>query len=322
MNNFYPNIKPHISPSALASWHNNKSNFIDSYFKGKETKETASMKAGTKIHGLFEGGFLNAGVQFGKKEKEIKQSFRDTGVLVFGKPDDYGSKDGKVGFTDIKSGREVSWTREELEEDVKMRATAWLVWKEMGEPETVTGYILWVGTEWDVKEIIPTKDENMVIKYVYKADELRQFEDVIAKTITDVNKAYEIFTSMDNALVDEDLCQEYAEIYNKIKAIELSQIAPLKEKLDEIKETLSDQILFSGQEGYKCEFGSFFYRSSKKYEYPQDFEFGVEIGGSVETFKVGNAEEISKSLSVFKKNYEKANEPVEEKKSLQFRAKK
>lgn len=317
---FYPEIKPHISPSAHQAWHENKSGFINSYFKGIKSPETGAMRTGTKIHGLIEAGFLKAQRRFKNNEVELVKDFRDTGVKVLGKPDSFGLEEGDDAgyFLDYKSGREVSWTREDLAKDIKMRTTAWLVWQELGKPEKVYGYIAWIGTEWNGTEVVPVEDEYLMIKYCYTFAELTTFEDVIAKSINDINSAYERFLNGTN-LVDEELCKRYADLDEQVKAIEAREIEPLKVQMDEIKEMISEQMQLGDIPSHETPFGTFSWRTTKKYEYPEDLEFQTESAGLM-TLALG--EEIAMALSATKKNYELGHDPVEEKKSLSFRAKK
>lgn len=315
---FYPDVKPHISPSGLSTWHNSKSGFINSYFRGIKNQETGAMKTGTMVHGLIEAGFLKAQRRFEHNEKELSIPFRDTGVLVFGKPDSFGTEKGEAFFLDYKSGKDVSWSREELAKDLKMRTTAWLVWKELGMPEKVQGYIAWIGTIWNGTEVVPVEDEYLMVKYTYTKEELIAFEEVIAKTISDVNKAYDLFL-MGSNLVDEELCNKYAELDNQIREIEASQIEPIKVQMEEIKEVIAEQMELGGLPSAETPLGSFSFRTTKKYQYPEDLEFQTEHAG-VMSLNLG--EEIVMAVSACKKNYELSHDPIEEKKSLSFRAKK
>lgn len=322
---FYPDVKPHISPSALATWHNNRSSFITSYFKGIHTPETAAMKGGTKIHGLLEGGFLTATKRYGNEEKELVWDLGDTGVKVLGKPDDYGYQDPSVqdlaAFVDHKTGGDSVWTKAELAADLKMRTTAWLVWKQMGKPEKgVIGYIEWFGTKWDgeTKEVVPTNEDHAVFHYHYTVAELVAFEEIIAKTVADVNAAYDRFMSGTDTFVDEELCREYAELDAQAKALEEQHITPLKERMDAIKETLTEQLAFGGVQSHETGFGTFYFRDTKKYEYPDDLEFQTE-DGALMTLAVG--EQVATAMSAAKKHYELSHEPADVRRSLQFRAK-
>jgi len=315
---FYPEKKPHISPSALSSWQKSRQSFIKSYFAEERTPETYAMKAGTMIHGLIEAGLLEGHKHFSENEKVLIHPSPVEGVDVLGKPDSFGLEEGSIigYFVDYKTGRDVSWSREDLANDLKMRTTAWLVWNELGKPKNITGYIVWLGTEWNGKEVIPSDSEYMIIKYVYTESELQHFGKVIEKTIEEVNEAYPRYLNpTDN--IDEDLCKNYAEVYDQIKWVEDQQIAPLKEKLNEIKKVISDQMEFGLSESHKSEVGTFFWRSTKKYEFPEDLEFQIESG---DNFTLALGEEVEKALKVAKKTFEAGNDPMSESKTLQFRA--
>lgn len=316
---FYPDIKKHISPSAIATWIESPSAFVRSYFKGEKTPDTASMLAGTKIHGLIEAGFLEAHKRYEFNEKQLVTPFRGSDVNVLGTPDSYGmEQDENIAyFVDYKSGRDVSWSREELAKDVKMRMTAWLVWNELGRPEATHGYIAWIGTKWNGTEIVPVTDEYMMIKYVYTKEELLGFEEVIAKSIADINALYERFLVATDT-VDQALCNEYAEIEKQIKAIESTK-EPLEARQEEIKEALSEQMAFGLMDTIEGEFGSFFFKKTKKYAYPPTLEFALPNG---EVMTVATGEEVESAMKIVKKVYEGSHDPIEEKRSLQFRAKK
>lgn len=316
---FYPNVKPHISPSALQTWHENRPTFIRSYFKGEHGRETRAMKDGTKMHALAEGGFLSPTHSWGSREDELIVPFRDTGVNVLGKPDDYGTKDGKAGFVDYKFGKDSDWSREVLIGDLKMRTTAWLVWKTLGEPEEVYGYIEWFGMRWDGRENVPTNEDHAIFHCVYTAAEMREFEEVIAKTIAEVNEAYERFQNAADALINETLTREYAELDAQVKGIEENQIAPLKERMDAIKDTIAEQMEFGDVASHEAEGGTFYWRTSKTYEYPDVLEFQTE-SGKVMTFAEG--EQVKLAMGAVKKQYELSHDPVKVTKSLLYKPKK
>lgn len=316
---FYPNLKEYISPSALATWFNSKPSFIESYFKGVKMPETSAMKAGNKIHALIEGGFYDPQKRYDLNEKELSHMVADTGVKSFGKPDSFGLvSDGHAEFVDYKTGREVSWSRDELKNDVKMKQTAWLVWKETGMPDKVTGYIEWIGTEWNGTEVVPSIDEYMLVKCDYTAQELNEWENVIIKAIGDINEAYEKFVNSSELFIDEDLCKQYAKLNAEIKEIEEKQIEILKVQREELGEQIATQLAMSDAENHKTEYGSFFWKVSKKYAYPDDLEFQTNTG----VYSLALGEEIVAGVKACKKGYEKFSKPVEEKKSLQFRASK
>lgn len=307
---FYPDVKPHISPSALSAWHRQRSLFVRSYFKGEKSPETSAMKAGTKIHGLIEAGFHKATYIFKNPEAELSFPFRETGVLVLGKPDSYELKDDTAYFVDYKTGRENHWTREELATDLKMRTTAWLVWQATGKPEKVYGYLEWIGTQWDGKEIVPTGETDSV-EYCYSREEMEDFENTIQKTIDEVNEAYPIFLQSDNSLVDEEDVEEYARLQEEITEREAKQA--------EIKERIGEQLTVGNCQSFESVFGTFYFTERKTYKYPDDLP--VNLGdGKLITLK--EAEDVSTAASVAKKNYEGQHDPVSTSRSIGFRAKK
>ncbi len=89
---FYPDVKKWISPSALASWHTGKGNFIKSYFEGDRSPETLAMKSGSKIHSLIEGGLLEPLTKYEHTEKTLEFEVQK-GITVLGIPDSHEEKD-------------------------------------------------------------------------------------------------------------------------------------------------------------------------------------------------------------------------------------
>jgi hypothetical protein len=304
---FYSDIKSHISPSALATWHNSKSGFIKSYFKGERTPETQAMKAGTKIHALIEAGFLESTNKFAVSERDLIVDFKDTGITVLGRPDSYEIDyvQNKAKFVDYKSGKENHWTEEELANDLKMRLTAWLIWKTTNEPYLVDGIIEWIGTEWNGTELVPT-GERYCVAVQYTDKELRDFEKVIQKTIDEVNAEYERFLESSTKFVVQDDINSYNEIFQQIEALE--------DKLSFYKEKIAGQLEFGGARTFSCDFGTFSFRERKEYEYPKD----LKIGYKDITLTLEAGEQIEKALSVVKKNFELNNDPVRVTKTLGF----
>lgn len=325
---FYPNVKAYISPSALATWLNSRSSFIGSYFKGKKFEGNSATEAGTKIHGLIEGGFLKAEKVFGNGEQEIMTPFRFSGVNVLGRPDDYGFYDEKKDlavFVDYKTGKDSEWNKAELAGDIKMRATAWLVWNKLGKPEKgVIGYLEWFGTKWndETKELVPTNEDHAIFHCKYTADELADFEEVIEKAIKDINTTYDKLMNSDTGFIDEELIKEYAELDAKVKKFKdeyENKAEEFEGRMDEIKETIGGQLEFGGLLNHETPFGTFYFKEAKKFEYPDSLEFQTE-SGNVMTLAVG--EEVSVAMSAAKKNYELTHTPDEIKKTVQFKAKK
>ena len=319
-NMFYPDVKKYISPSAFNTFHNNTSSFIANYFDNAEKVTSKAMEGGTTIHGLIEGGFIKVDMQFEHNEAELTQPFRDTGVNVFGKPDSYGMDNGVAKFVDYKSGRDHSWTRESLNDDLKMELTAWLVWKELGEPEKVEGYIYWIGTEWNAesKEVIASDDEYAIVKCVYTADRLTALEDVIETTINKVNEMYEKH-GKEQPEINEDILKAYISLEQQIKSVEEKTIKPLKEKQEELKEQILAFLMFNGGANISKDYGTFYNQPSKKWKHPDTLTFTLENG---ETHNVEYALEVANALKSAQKKFELTADPIYERPSLRFRAKK
>lgn len=308
---FYPDLKPHISPSAFANWNEARSQFVRSYFIGLKTPETAAMKAGKKIHALIEGGMLTVKHWYEHREGELK--FPIPGredVLALGFPDSYerhwsGSKEGEgepydtAYFVDYKSGKENTWDAAKLAGDLKMKMTAWLVWLKTGKPAKVIGYIEYIPTQWNAltREIEPTDGESVVAgECAYTSDELEAFTAVIIKTIEEVNVGYVEWLASTDEFVNQEDVTEYAQL--------AQEVAERETKMETLKERIGDQMNMGGKETLPTPFGSFYFTARKKYTYPEVLE-----------------KQIS-DTSAAKKKWETENQPTEVAKSLSFRASK
>jgi len=318
---FYPEVKPHISPSAFATWHRQKPLFVRSYFKGEKTPETSAMKGGTKIHALIEGGFLEAKHRFALHEPELRHTVTigsGSQVQIFGKPDSTQVACADIcEFVDYKTGRENTWDDEKLSVDLKMKLTAKLVLENSRAngyvPRIVRGYIEFFYTEWSGTEVVPIEGkESEVIYFEYTAEELDRFTDVVVKTIEEINVAYEAFLERPKeSFVQGDDVIEYARLDKQRKEIEAKQ--------KEIKDRIGEQLSFSGEDSFEHEVGTFYTTIKKTYEYPDSLEFAIE-GGAIYT--VGQGEQIAAGMSAVKKNYELEHEPKTISKSVGFRPKK
>lgn len=310
---FYPDIKPHISPSAFQAWHQQRSLFIRSYFKGEKTPETSAMKAGKKIHAMIEGGFIPAIHRFSAREKELVVTL-PSGVNVLGIPDSHeeGVVAETVSFVDYKTGRENGWTREQLAVDLKMRVTAWLVLQANPGAQQARAIIEWIGTEWNGAELVPVDQPHECIEYTFTKEDLFEFDTIIASTIEDINVAYEQFLeSVSTDFVEEADVLEYAELEAQAVEIEKKQKA--------IKDRIAQQLEFAGKYNYDHPLGSFYFTMRRTYEYPPELEFITESGARM---TVQQGEEISLAMGSAKKNYELDHEPASISKSISFRAKK
>ena len=310
-NMFYPDIKPHISPSAFANWHEARSLFVRSYFLKEKTPETASMKAGKQIHALIEAGLLEVKHRYAHREKKLTVMLQTPETMeVLGIPDSFerhwtGAKEGEgepydtAFFVDYKSGKENNWDDTKLAGDLKMKATAWLVWNKTDKPSKVVGFIEYIPTAWNAstREIEPTGGESVVAgEIVYTSDELEAFTEVIAKTIAEVNLAYTEWLESTDEFVNQDDVAEYAQLDQEVKEREV--------KMGLIKERIGDQMGMGGKETLPTPFGSFYFTARKTYSYPEEIELA------------------SAEVAAKKKKFETENEPAKVTKSLSFRAKK
>lgn len=302
-----------MSPSALQAWKNQRSAFVKSYFEGEKTPETAAMRTGTKIHRMIEMGLIPAKCVYGKSEDTITIELKD-GVKFLGVPDDRDPEaiDDIVRFVDYKTGKANEW-KEKLPTDIKMKATAWLVWKATGEPSLVQGHIEYIATEWDPieKDIVPIEGrETELISITYTASELRDFTQVILKAIDEVNEFYtKWLTKSEDAINTKDVA----------RYIELKQVKDETEnEMKEIGQRILEQMEFGGCSNYKASGGSFYTITKKIYEYPN---LTIDLGNG-EMIDTEYAEKIAAAAKATIKNYELATEPKAETTSIGFRASK
>lgn len=311
---FYPDLKEYLSPSAMAQWMNGKSGFVKSYFEMDKSPETKAMTAGTEIHALLEAGIIKAKHAYDSNEMTIKVPVGETGFWFLGKPDSYESEAhlDEVNFVDYKSGKANEWEKKLLS-DIKMRATAWLVWTQTGMPGIVCGHIEFIQTTWDPeqKKVVPIDDkETEVVSIIYTADELLEFTKVIADTMREINEFYEKWKVSTGEFVSNEDVEKYAEIKRQIEEKEL--------ELDEVADRIKDQMEFGGRENHKTNFGTFFFKETNTYEYPKDLKFKVDN----EDWTLEESEKVSMAVKATKVNYELVNEPKTTIRKIQFRQKK
>ncbi len=298
---FYPDIKPHISPSAFANWHEARSLFVKSYFLKEKTPETSATKAGKQIHALIEAGLLEVKHKYGHREETLTVDLQTPEtVKVLGIPDSFDEQfGGIVNFVDYKTGKENNWDNTKLAGDLKMKATAWLVWNATGKPSKVVGHIEYIPTRWNpsTREIEPTGGESVIAgSCTYTSDELEAFTEVIAKTIAEVNVAYAEWLESTDEFVNQDDVADYAQLDQEVKEREA--------KMAIIKDRITDQMGMGGKETLPTPFGSFYFTSRKTYTYPEEIELA------------------SAEVAAKKKKFETENSPSKVTKSLSFRAKK
>jgi len=310
-NMFYPDIKDGMSPSAIAQWLNGRGSFVKTYFMGEKSPETAAMKGGTRIHRLIEAGLIKAKHVFDNAEDEISVTIAE-GMVFRGRPDSWGIADGETEFVDYKSGKANEW-KDKLPTDIKMRATAFLVWKKAGEPARVKAYIEFIQTTWnpDTKEVVPIEgQETEVVEITYTAEEMETMGKVILREMNEVNDFYVKWQKSSSEFVSKEDVEAYAAID--------AEITKLEAERDSLKKSIMSQMQFGGAESIKTDFGTFFLTEKETYEYPAGLRINyLDYGLTVE-----DAEEISAAAKAAKKNFELANEPVSTKTSISFRAKK
>lgn len=303
-------VKPHISPSALSQWFNQRSAFVRSYFEGEKTPETASMRTGTKVHRMIEMGLIPAKCVYDKGEETLTVELGD-GVKALGVPDSYTSEvvNDIASFVDYKTGKENGW-KEKLPTDIKMKMTAWLVWNKTGKPTQVTGAIEYIATEWNQTEkmVVPIEGrETEVIAITYNYKELEAFTQVIIKAITEINEFYEKWLKKDASAINQKDIDAYIELK---QAKDTAEVA-----MKEIGQRILEQMEFGGIASHKVAGGSFYTITKKAWDYPENLP--IEVAG--ETVTLQYAEEVSAATKVAMKNYELATEPKTETTSIGFR---
>lgn len=314
---FYHDKKEHMSPSAMQSWLHSRGSFIKSYFREERGIETKSMAFGTKVHALIEGGMLKATQVYDHNEATLKfEVLEGSGLYFLGKPDSYSDRidDGDtstVEFVDYKSGKTNGWD-EKLPTDIKMLATAWLVWMATGKPDQVLGYIEFIETVWSSEEhdvVLVEGKETQVMGRVYTKAELENFTNAILKAMREVNLFYEKWLMASGEFVKEDDIE---------LALELrGQIGKIEENLKEVEERIAIQMQFGGEESHPVEGkGTFYFKTSETWEYPDELAFVLD---GTEPFTLGKAERVASGAKAVKKNYELVNEPATSKTTINFR---
>ncbi len=305
---FYPDEKLHISPSALDNWFHARGSFVKNYFAGVKTPETASMKAGKQIHALVEAGMLDVQKKFENVETTLIHwaDLENEEMKVLGIPDshEHTPTKGVVRFVDYKSGKAQTWDDVKLAGDLKMKTTAWLVWRNAmtddGKlPKKVIGYIEYIPTQWNsiTREIEPTGGETIVAgEYEYTNKDLEDFTQVIRSTILAVNEAYGEWLESTDEFIDEEDVATYAELIGEKEKIEL--------QLGEIKGRIATQMGLGKKQSYSSPVGSFYFIERRKWEIPEEITKAIA------------------SASGRKKKFETENKPIKISQSLAFRARK
>lgn len=315
---FYHDKKEHMSPSAMQSWLHSRGSFIKSYFREERGIETKSMAFGTKVHALIEGGMLNATQVYDHNEAELRFEVEpDSGLYFMGKPDSYSDPlddEGvsSVEFVDYKSGKTNSWN-EKLPTDIKMLATAWLVWRASGKPDVVNGYVEFIETVWDeelhdVKIVEGTDTVVMARRYTWA--EMENFTQAILKAMSDVNAFYKKWEASSGEFVRQDDIDAAL----KLRA----RLATIEAELEEVEDRIASQMEFGGEETHKLDgLGTYYFKTTDAWEYPEELEFVLD---GAEKFTLGKAERVASGVKAVKKNYELVNEPATSKKTLAYRA--
>ena len=310
---FYNDIKGYMSPSALSQWRHGRGQFIRTYFAQEDHIETAAMRTGTEIHALIEAGIIKAKHDFANGEQELIVDVPGTNFRFLGRPDSFEAQPTRksAAFVDYKTGKDNGW-EDKLPTDLKMRATAWLVWMHTGRPEEVIGHIEFFQTTWDagLKKLVPIDGkESEVVSIVYTYEELDIFTGVIKQAMEEVNEYYEKWKESTGEFVSTEDVERSVEIRNTLNELE--------KELEEVEDRILAQMEFGGELNHKTPYGTYFLANKKTFEYPKELRFLLD---GKEEFTLEKAERVAAGVKAAKTNYELVNEPKEVKTSISFRA--
>jgi len=292
MNNFYPEVKKNLSPTAVSMWLTAPSGFRKMYFDG-ERIESHILREGTRIHDLAEKGFVKLKKVMPGKEVKQEIKFSDTLDFKFTLDAYEGNTfvDYKTQAVDVKE----PWTQTKTNKDVKQLANAWALWELNGRKDKeIIGSIEAIIVKDVEGERIPTGDTHVFTK-TYTEKELMEFPSVLNKMIEDVNEAYVKHQSQTDLFIEEDLVKRYAELKGQENGI--------KAEMDEIKTQINEQMEKGNVLSHKTDFGSFSRSARKTYSYPTELT------------------EAEAEVKAKKKDYEMKNEPEKISYTLSFRAK-
>ncbi len=234
---------------------------------------------------------------------------------VLGIPDSYELGDDleTANFVDFKSGKENTWDDAKLAADLKMKTTAWLVWRDCAKPAKVVGYIEYIPTTWNplTREVEHTGGESTVAgKVQYTAEEMLAFEAVIVKTMKEVNAGYIEWLNSTDEFLNQDDIAEYAELER--------QIGELDKRADVVMARIAEQMKFGGKSTISTLFGTFYFTKRKKWAYPGTLKINyLDMGITLE-----DADKIDAAVSAAKKRFDTENEPASISESLSFKPKK
>ncbi len=313
MAQFYSDVKDGCSPSALAQWINSRSAFVKSYFAMERGPETKAMQTGTEVHALIEAGIIKAKHVYEHNEGDVSIEIAP-GRVFRGRPDSYGhdSVDLQLArFVDYKTGKANAWA-EKLPTDIKMRATAWLVWSACGKPKTIEGSVEFFQTTWDPEQkkvVLIEGAESEIMKITYTGQEMQDFTQVILKAMDDVNAFYEKWLKSTGDFVSKKDIEQYVELQKEIDQKEA--------ELQDIADRIATQMEFGGEENHKVKgLGSFYFRTTDKYEYPPT----LPVKYTDMEIDLTTADGIAAAAKAAKQGFELMNEPTSSKRSLAFRA--
>lgn len=258
MSNFYTDKKPHISPSAVASWLTNKGQFKRTYFEDKYF-ENEAMRNGKKIHRDIEHGLVNVKNLYSDSEKPLKV----TSDLV----DMYGILDGSEKdlseFVDYKTGKK--WTQEQLDNDIKMEFYAYMIFNLTDNKETI-GKLEWVETDYDDSGDIVATGETEVFEVKYKREDVvEKWDDLLPKVVSEVNEAY------DEYVKSQDQSDELKDLSYRLSEVKKEQ-EELANKEAWLRAEIEKEMDKAGFKEVKTPYLNIYFQNRKKYNMPDEFK--------------------------------------------------
>jgi len=358
---FYPDIKPHVSPSALAAWHDNKSQFIRSYFKNIKSPETSAMKAGKKIHALIEGGFLTPINKFTEFETPITVTLGN-GVKVYGIPDSYGIGICHCGNREQVASLSKTTVKDEQRQDIvlgvpqknadiylencetckKKRYVVFCDYKTGREnfwtQEKLATDLKMLCTAWLVWQVNGKPDSEVegIIEYIPTEwnDETKEIQPILSQEHEVISYLYSksvleqveslLLTTIEEVNMAYEQFLESTDIY--IEDEDCKEYAEIEKQitgLETRQKEIKERIAEQMSFGNVPTYDSDF----GKFFFRETKKYAYPQDLSFQTpdgavMTLKQGEAIDLAMSVVKKNWERENKPASVSKSLQFRAKK
>lgn len=298
MSTFYIGVKKNISPSGIATFYTNKSQFISSYFEGKSFSNKYTDR-GTVVHKLVEDGFYAPQIRLNGKEEilEVELDIKK-GLMFKGYLDTVEKADTLTPvFADYKTVDEKTkddWNETKVFYDLKQRAYAYALWVKNGKSKMfeATGYIelIVLGDDDMPKD---DKKDNKLYEVKYNAENLAEFEtEWIKPMIKEANALYKTWKEGMDVEIDDDLTAEYLIHSENEKKAKTLKSDTAEKIIAEIKEKGG---LYAKKNGK-----NFYLKAKVKYILPDD----MEVMNNGKLVKMAEIDDEIKRLSNLKKSAE------------------